>query len=36
MSNHFEKAGYKYEGMLRKNACRNNRLIDQLLFARVR
>jgi ribosomal-protein-alanine N-acetyltransferase len=30
-----EKAGYKFEGILRKNVKRGNRYFDQYLFARV-
>ena len=31
-----EKAGYKYEGRLRKNSFRNNKFIDSLMFAKVK
>ena len=31
-----EKAGYKYEGKLRKNVLKEGRLIDNLLFAKVK
>jgi len=31
-----KRAGYKYEGTLRKNSLKENRLIDNLLFAKVR
>jgi len=31
-----EKAGFKYEGLLRASAFKNGRLVDQLLYARVK
>ena len=31
-----EKAGYKFEGILRKNIKKGDKLIDEYLFARVR
>ncbi len=31
-----EKAGYKFEGILRKNVKKGDKLIDEYLFARVR
>jgi [ribosomal protein S5]-alanine N-acetyltransferase len=31
-----EKAGYKFEGILRKNVVRGDKLIDEYLFAKVR
>ena len=31
-----EKAGYKYEGRLRKNVLKNNKLIDVLVFAKIK
>lgn len=31
-----QKAGYKYEGRLRKHVLKNGKFIDALLFARVR
>ena len=30
-----EKAGFKYEGLLRASAFKDGRLVDQLLYARV-
>ena len=30
-----EKAGLKYEGLLRASAFKDGRLVDQLLYARV-
>lgn len=31
-----QKAGYRYEGRLRKHVLKNGKFIDALLFARVR
>ena len=31
-----EKAGYQYEGRLRKNSLKDNKLIDSLIFAKVK
>ena len=31
-----EKAGYQYEGLLRKSAIKDGRIIDQWLYAKVR
>jgi [ribosomal protein S5]-alanine N-acetyltransferase len=31
-----EKAGYKFEGILRKNVMRGDKLIDEYLYAKVR
>ena len=31
-----EKNGYKFEGLLRKHANKDGRLIDSLLYAKVR
>jgi RimJ/RimL family protein N-acetyltransferase len=31
-----EKAGFQLEGRLRQSAYKNGRLIDQLLYARIR
>ncbi|HDZ54174.1 MAG TPA: N-acetyltransferase [Candidatus Nealsonbacteria bacterium] len=31
-----EKAGYKYEGRLRKDVLKDNKLMDHLLFAKVK
>lgn len=31
-----EKAGYKYEGKLRKHVLKNNKPIDHLLFAKIK
>jgi len=31
-----EKAGFKYEGLLRASAFKDGRLVDQLLYARVK
>jgi RimJ/RimL family protein N-acetyltransferase len=31
-----EKAGYKFEGILRKNVKKDDRLLDEYLFARVK
>ena len=31
-----EKAGYKYEGKLKKDSLKNNKLIDSLMFAKTK
>ena len=31
-----EKAGYKYEGKLKKDSLKNNKLIDSLMFAKIK
>jgi RimJ/RimL family protein N-acetyltransferase len=31
-----EKAGYRYEGRLRRNVVKDGRMLDQLLYARLR